>query len=99
MTKLEQKLQKLSKEKKLLEKKVALEKKSNRDKFLKLLGKAYLERIKEPQDNENLNNKEWRQNTLLNLSKFLPENEKSWFQENVRNEIFNLDIKVKDKEE
>ena len=93
MTKLEQKLQKIAKEKKLLEKKVAIEKKINRDKFLRLVGKAYLERIKEPQNNQDLNNKEWRQNTLLKLSELLAENEKEWFKEQVKEELFNLDVK------
>lgn len=90
MTKLEQKLHKLAKEKKLLEKKVAIEKKSNRDKFLRLLGKAYLERLKEHQENEDFNNKEWRQSTLIKLSELLPANEKVWFQKKIDEDVFTL---------
>jgi len=93
MTKLEQRLQKLSREKKEIEKKIAIDKKQSREKFLKLLGKAYLKRIKETQSNEDFNNKEWRQSTLIKLSELLPQNEKIWFQEKIKEEIFNLDIK------
>jgi len=93
MTKLEQRLQKLSREKKEIEKKIAIDKKQSREKFLKLLGKAYLKRIKETQSNEDFNNKEWRQSTLIKLSELLPQNEKIWFQEKIKGEIFNLDIK------
>lgn len=93
MTKLEQRLQKLSREKKEIEKKIAIDKKQSREKFLKLLGKAYIERIKETQSNEDFNNKEWRQSTLIKLSELLPQNEKIWLQEKIKEEIFNLDIK------
>jgi len=93
MTKLEQRLQKLSREKKEIEKKIAIDKKQSREKFLKLLGKAYLKKIKETQSNEDFNNKEWRQSTLIKLSELLPQNEKIWFQEKIKEEIFNLDIK------
>ena len=93
MTKLEQKLHKLAKEKKILEKKVSIEKKSNRDKFLRLLGKAYLERLKEHQENKDFNNKEWRQSTLIKLSELLPQNEKTWLQGKIKEELFNLDVK------
>ena len=91
MTKLEQKLHKLAKEKKLLEKKVAIEKKSNRDKFLKLLGKAYLERIKDAKDSNGLlHNKEWKKDSLQKLSKLLTANEKVWFQKKIDEDVFTL---------
>ncbi len=91
MTKLEQKLQKIAKEKKELEKRVASEKKINRDKFLKLLGKSYLERIKKANDNEGKPyDKKWKKDTLLKVAEYLPKNEKTWLQRKINDDLFNL---------
>lgn len=96
MTKLEQKLQKVAKEKKEIEKKVASEKRINRDKFLKLLGKSYLERIKRANDNEGKPyDKKWKKDTLSKVAEYLPNNEKIWLQKKIDEDLFNLELKLK----
>ena len=94
MTKLEQKLQKMARDKKILEKKVAIEKKDNRDKFLNLLGKAYIEKIKSSKINEPpIDAKEWRKEKIFKVSEFLPTREQEWIQQKLDEGLINLDIK------
>jgi hypothetical protein len=90
MTRLEQRLQKIAKDKKDLEKKVAIERKNNREKFLRLLVKATIEKLKSSKSNENPNHIKEK---IHKVSSFLNEKEQIWFKNQLDEELFNLDVK------
>lgn len=94
MTKQEQRLQKMTKEIKVLAKKVATEKKNNREEFLRLLGKSYMEKIKSSKNNEDIfHSKEWRKEKISKISSLLTAKEQEWIKEQLDEELFNLDVK------
>jgi len=61
-----------------------------REKFLKLLGKATIEKLKSSKSNKNPNHIKEK---IHKISSFLNEKEQIWFQYQLDEELFNLEVK------